>query len=235
MSVGTILTHYYFVCICLTLSQTLPIVKENDKSAVLNALISSNNAIWQSFQIHPLTINMCLSQAAAAHARGGDVTIEEKEKLDFGKLLVDISTNQHSDWCIVIDVVDENISTIGLPYMMYFTSQPEIEQLKNQLLSQTVPNCSQVIKWLHPGGILDSNSTILASSNVNVDRCNATIQLLNLNEGHNLKSKDTFSEVDDEHGQIVKMLTVCTLNELQKNGVPNHDLLLKVGDICLIT
>ena len=152
MSVCTILTHYhdYLVCICFTFSQTLPIVKENDKAAVLNALISSNNAIWQSFQIHPLTINMHITQAAAAQACGGNVTIKEKEQLEFGRMLVDISKNQHLDWCNVIDVVDENISIIGCPYMMYFTYKPEIEQLDNQLLNQTVPNCSKVMEWLHP-------------------------------------------------------------------------------------
>jgi hypothetical protein len=117
----------------------------NDKAAILNALISSNNAIWQSFQIHPLTINMRLAQAVAAQACSGDVTIEEMEQLEFGRMLIDIIKNQHLNLCNVIEVVDENISTIGLPHMTYFTSQPEIEQVDNQLPSQTVPNCSGVI------------------------------------------------------------------------------------------
>ena len=134
---------------------------------------------------------MRLALAAAAQARVGDVTIEEMKQLEFGRMLIDISKNQHSDLCNVIEVVDDNISTIGLPHVMYFTSQPEIEQvdnqlpseieqLDNQLPSQIVPNCSDVMEWLHPGGILDTNATILASSNVNVDRWNATVQNLNL-------------------------------------------------------
>lgn len=236
-----------FVCIGFTFfCQTLPIVIGNDKAAILNALISSNNEIWQSFQVHPLTINMRLAQAAAAQARGGDVTIEEMEQLEFGRMLINISKNQDSDLCNVIEVVDEDVSTIGLTHVMYFTSQPEIEQvhdqlpteieqLDNQLPSHTVPNCSDVMEWLHPGGILDTNATILSSSNVNVDRWNATVQNLNLNEAHNLKSKDSFSEVDDEHGHIAKMLTIHTLNAFQKNGVPHHELILKVDDICIIT
>jgi len=188
-----------FVCIGFTFfCQTLPIVIGNDKAAILNALISSNNEIWQSFQVHPLTINMRLAQAAAAQARGGDVTIEEMEQLEFGRMLINISKNQDSDLCNVIEVVDEDVSTIGLTHVMYFTSQPEIEQvhdqlpteieqLDNQLPSHTVPNCSDVMEWLHPGGILDTNATILSSSNVNVDRWNATVQNLNLDEAHNLK------------------------------------------------
>jgi hypothetical protein len=149
-------------------------------------------------------------------------------------MLIDISKNQHSDLCNVIEVVDENISTIGLPNVTYFTSQPEIEQVDNQLPSQTVPNCSGVMEWLHPGGILDTKATIHASSNVNVDRWNSTVQNLNFNEAHNLKSKDSFSEVDDEHGYIAKMLSVHTLNAFQKNGVPHHELILKVDNICII-
>ena len=41
--------------------------------------------------------------------------------------------------------------------------------------------------------------------------------------------------MDDPHGYIAKMLTVHTLNAFQKNGVPHHELILKVDDICIIT
>jgi hypothetical protein len=176
---------------------------------------------------------MRLAQAAAAQARGGDVTIEEMEQLEFGRMLINISENQDSDLCNVIEVVNEDVSTIGLTHVMYFTSQPEIEQVDDQL-RHTVQNCSDVIEWLHPGGILDTKATILSSSNVNVDRWNATVQNLNFNEAHNIKSKDSFSEVDDPHGHIAKMMTIHTVNAFQKNGVPHHELILKVDDVCII-
>jgi hypothetical protein len=31
------------------------------------------------------------------------------------------------------------------------------------------------------------------------------------------------------------MLSVTLLNGFRKNGVPNHELILRVGDICLVT
>jgi hypothetical protein len=31
------------------------------------------------------------------------------------------------------------------------------------------------------------------------------------------------------------MLTKAVLNKFRKNGVPNHELVLKMGDICLVT
>jgi hypothetical protein len=46
--------------------QILPIVKGNDKRAILEALISSNNNVWSRFKKHPLKTNMRLATAAAA-------------------------------------------------------------------------------------------------------------------------------------------------------------------------
>ena len=40
--------------------------------------------------------------------------------------------------------------------------------------------------------------------------------------------------MDDDHGYIAQMLSVHTLNAFQKNGVPHHELILKVDDICII-
>ncbi len=52
---------------------------------------------------------------------------------------------------------------------------------------------------------------------------------------YKLMLRDSFEEVDDQNGHLKKMLTKAVLNKFQKNGVPNHKLILKTGDICLIT
>jgi hypothetical protein len=52
---------------------------------------------------------------------------------------------------------------------------------------------------------------------------------------YKLLSKDSFEEVDDFNGHLKKMLTKQLLNKFRKNGVPHHELILKVGDICLVT
>jgi ATP-dependent DNA helicase PIF1 len=49
-----------------------------------------------------------------------------------------------------------------------------------------------------------------------------------------LRSRDTFLEVDDPHGHIKKMLQTSVLNTMTKNGIPNHELKLKIGDVCLV-
>ena len=68
-----------------------------------------------------------------------------------------------------------------------------------------------------------------------LDMWNAIAQGMNTSEEHILKSKDSFSEVDYVNGHLKKMLSDTLLNGFRKNGVPNHELTLKVGDVCLVT
>jgi ATP-dependent DNA helicase PIF1 len=64
---------------------------------------------------------------------------------------------------------------------------------------------------------------------------NAIAQGMNTSEEHILMSKDSFSEVDDMNGHLKKMLSDTLLKGFRKNGVPNHELTLKVDDVCLVT
>jgi hypothetical protein len=43
-------------------------VKGNDKNAILEALISSNDKVWGEFKMHQLKTNMHLATAAGAQA-----------------------------------------------------------------------------------------------------------------------------------------------------------------------
>jgi hypothetical protein len=52
---------------------------------------------------------------------------------------------------------------------------------------------------------------------------------------YKLMLRDSFEEVDDQNGHLKKMLTKAVLNKFWKNGVPNHELVLKTGDIYLVT
>jgi hypothetical protein len=57
-----------------------------------------------------------------------------------------------------------------------------------------------------------------------------------MNTGNEYKvlSRDSFEEVDNPNGYLKKMLTKAVLNKFWKNGVPNHELILKTGDIFLV-
>jgi ATP-dependent DNA helicase PIF1 len=64
---------------------------------------------------------------------------------------------------------------------------------------------------------------------------NAIVQGMNSSVEHTLRSKDSFSEVDDPKGHLKKMLSATMLNGFWMNGVPDHELILKVGNIYLVT
>jgi hypothetical protein len=64
---------------------------------------------------------------------------------------------------------------------------------------------------------------------------NAVAQKMNPSQEHMLRSKDSFTEADDPRGHLKKMLSGSMLDGFQKNGIPDHELILKVNDICLVT
>ena len=193
-------------------------MKGNDKCSILEALISSNIDIWSKFNIHPLRTNMRLSTAAAARARGDHITPLEEDQLNYAEMLIDVSMNRNSPWCQVIEEVDENISRLALPFMKYYTDT----------------EWEGALDWLYPGQQLDHTATILCATNESVDMWNSVAQSMNLSAPKALMSKDIFSEVDDPHGHIQRMLTTTVLNRFRKNGIPNHELILKIGDVCLV-
>jgi hypothetical protein len=64
---------------------------------------------------------------------------------------------------------------------------------------------------------------------------NQKIQAMNINPEHILTSKDVFAEVDDDHGILRAILTTDLKRDYSHTDVPNHELTLKVNDICMIT
>ncbi len=91
------------------------------------------------------------------------------------------------------------------------------------------------MNWLYPNGIIPYQETILCSNNESVDKWNAIVQRMSTGTEYKVMSRDSFKEVDDPNGHLKKMLTKAVLNNFWKNGVPNHELILKTGDICLVT
>ncbi len=91
------------------------------------------------------------------------------------------------------------------------------------------------VEWLYPGRQLDFSATILCSNNASVDMWNVIAQGMNSSVEHTLRSKDSLSKVDDPKGHLQQILSAIMLNGFLKNGVPDHELILKVGNICLLT
>ncbi len=93
----------------------------NDKHSILEALISLDDNVWGKFHMHPLKTNKRLATAAAARAQGGLILQDEEEQLQYADMLIDVSMNCNSSQCHVIQDMDDNISTLGLPFMKYYS------------------------------------------------------------------------------------------------------------------
>ncbi len=191
----------------------------NDKHSILEALISLNDNVWGEFHMHPLKTNMRLATAAAARAQGGLILQDEQEQLQYADMLIDVSMNHNSAQCHVIQAMDDNISSLGLPFMKYYTKAEH----------------DDAVEWLYPGGQLDFSATILCCNNKSVNMWNVVAQKMNPSQEHMLRLKDSFTKADDPRGNLKKMLSGSMLNGFQKNGIPDHELILKVNNICLIT
>ena len=78
-------------------------------------------------------------------------------------------------------------------------------------------------------------SAILTATNENVEEWNKLVQDKNPNPPQTIYSHDYFSDIDDPHGYLSRSLSETVLNTFNANGVPNHKLILKPMDICLVT
>ncbi len=99
--------------------------------------------------MHPLKTNKRLATAAGAQARGGLLSQEEEEQLQYADMLIYVSKNCNSLWCQVIQKEDENISKLGFLFMKYYVEADH----------------KGSVEWLYPGKQLDLSATILYSNN----------------------------------------------------------------------
>jgi hypothetical protein len=171
--------------------------------------------------MHPLHINMHLAQASAALLSGGQVCEEDQRQLQYADMLIKVSRNQESTWCQEVERIDENTTTVGFPYLKYITKT-------NQVIE------NDALNWLYPNEIISYQATFF-SNNESVDKWNAIVQRMNTGTEYKVMLTDSFEEVDNPNAHLKKMLTKAVLNKFWKNGVPNHELVLKTGDICLVT
>jgi len=76
---------------------------------------------------------------------------------------------------------------------------------------------------------------VLCETNESVDIWNTKVQQLNPNQSVTLVAANKFKDTDDPHGILKSMLTDDACMFYRQNGVPDHLITLKVGDICFVT
>lgn len=214
--------------------QIMPIVKRGVKQEVLDACIKSS-FLWQEFTVLRLDINMRLAainqQLQEYLSTGGSCCSEYFTKLmhevemqsAYAGMITCIGEGRsdHSD----IDLLNEN------------------EELATQIYRiHTIPYFTHdmhqsALKWLYPNGFCAAsmhNTSILVATNTQGDHWNSLVQQTNPNPPIALYSTDKLCEVDDPHKHLQNMLTSDVMNGFTSNGVPHHELVLKVDDICIV-
>ena len=91
--------------------------------------------------------------------------------------------------------------------------------------------------WLYQEGYSAEHSVknaILAGTNKTVDDWNTYIQQKNPEEMQTFISTDKLCEVDDPHDVFLRSFTPKVLGSLSRDGVPPHELHLKVNDVCIL-
>jgi hypothetical protein len=191
--------------------QIAPVITNGDRSQIVNASIKSSR-LWEKFIILTLSVNMRLMQ---------NQTNNDNQRR-YGELLLAIGE--------------------GIPNRDVDLIHSDEELGKQQLGINNLPfilDEQHSINFIYPNGIINPDyafqRAFLAITNKDVDEWNTKIQTLNSNEPISLFSKDNLCEVDDPHGILTKMLTKEVLHQFNNNSSPPHELILKVGDICIIT
>jgi len=200
--------------------QTPPVVVHGDQHEIINASMICSS-YWSMFQIYNFTINQRLLALT-----GPDVDENFKNnQLDYLDMINTIGDGKtFSPTGTVLNMYDENIDEDG----SYIVALPRLSTL----------HCMKdAIFYLFPDGFNSATmhfKAILCATNAQVDEWNTAIQELNPAQSHVLCSSDTVKDIDDIHGHLRSMLNESVLERFQKNGVPHHQLQLKVNDICIL-
>ena len=198
--------------------QILPIVARGDKSEVLDSCMFSS-PLWERFEKLSLKTNMRLNSAHdPEHA---------ETKQHYASMIRNLAENENSVHYsdIIFEHGDGDCKDFIFSNIPYF--------------NENIETSSQAsMRWLFPDNVYDAttaaNNTILATTNDEVDNWNDRIANLNPRPEAVMLSNTWFSEVDDLKGNMKCMLNAAALNNINRNGVPPHELRLKVDDICIL-
>jgi len=146
----------------------------------------------------------------------------ENQKL-FGEMILAIGEGEPGH--VHADMVNDNKSD-GLQ-LFRLNSIPYFKESEQQL----------AINFLYPNGFdpdVAKDCCILAATNERGDMWNELIQSMNPRKMHILKSTDFLCDVDDPFKYLNSAMNTMALNTIKKTATPNHELKLKVGDICIL-
>jgi nucleoside-triphosphatase THEP1 len=212
--------------------QPLVVIQGANDIDVIGATITSS-PLWSRCTVAFLKENKRLAalQAGLNDHSTAEERQDAKSQTLYADAILQLSEGRCDNADFMINIFQNKVgcrqtSILAFPHIKYALNTNE--------------QCDSALEWLHPGKDLTNhnnlrNKTILCITNERVDYWNKKIQDLNPNTPHTLLSHDYFSDVDDPNGNLQDMLTETVLNSYTNTQVPNHEITLKVGDICFVT
>ena len=201
--------------------QIAPVVVNGKRLDTSRASIITH-PLWRKFTVFKFTKNLRLLgiERSLDMSNEEHVQFYERQKL-YATILEQIREgNKFSD---EVQFVYNDLATgtthIRLPTCKYITDKNE------------------AVRFLYPHGFGTENlhdRAVLCATNEDVDEWNSTVQDLNPNVPRTYVSHNEFKDIDDPKGILKSMLTEDACMFYHQNGVPDHRMTFKVGDICFV-
>ena len=142
-------------------------------------------------------------------------------QLQYAKILADIRVGDKFSIDVQQFYSDSTtgITKVRLPTIKYFT------------------NTDAALKFLYPQNFDTPNHherAILCATNADVDEWNGKVQQLNPEESVYFTARNEFSNIDDPKNILKSLFTDDACMFYKQNGVPDHQIVLKKGDLCFI-
>ena len=206
--------------------QCPPVVRNGDMYEIVHASMKYSR-YWSRFRVFKFTKNLRLVAAASdssSSAVAAQFVEQQKEYLEMLNIIGEGEDPAELQQSSVAEVYGENVQTDG----SRIVALPSLNSTSNM---------EEMLAWLFPEGFnpdLMHTKAILAATNTVVDEWNTVIQNLNSNIAYELCSIDKVKDIDDPHGILQRMISESVLERFQRPGVPNHRLVLKKDDICMV-
>lgn len=211
--------------------QNPPVVENASAFETISASVKSSY-LWPTVNVRFLETNMRLNQFLMKDNLTAEDRIFIAGQLKYRAILESTGENKKSDG---VTILDEVVTAYEIKQKLALDNVNFYEN--------TEEGIDNAIQWLYPNGYPEYPSSdtehpsrmILALTNKEIDNWNNKIQALNPEVEKVHESNDVFSDIDDDNGYLAAALSTRVRRNFTHSQVPNHELTLKVNDICMIT
>jgi len=201
--------------------QIAPVVVNGKRSDTSRASIITH-PLWRKFQVFKFTKNLRLL--------GIERTLDMEDEDDL------LFLNRQQQYARILEQVREGNKFSAEVQELY--SDPIMGTTDIRLPTcRYITDMHEALFFLYPQGFHTPNiheKAILCATNEDVDEWNTIVQGLNPNTARTYASSNQFKDVDDPHGILASILTEDACMFYRQNGVPDHRITLKRGDICFV-